>query len=237
MNKKKGDRKLPVILEREELEAMLSLPNIRYLTSLRDRAIMMIMANCGLRVSEVVNLRPGDINLTERKLRVVNGKGGVDREIPFKTLEATVNTLKEWKKRKPQSDYFFSTVRDNKAGADYTKTVKLKKDNKTKKWDIKFNSKRGSQLSVRAVQSMIKQRTKQAGITKPVSCHTLRHTFATNYYRKTKDLETLRILLGHADLSTTQIYVTLANIDVENGMNQYEEYKTLNFDRRVKELK
>ncbi|MCX6384290.1 MAG: site-specific integrase [Actinobacteria bacterium] len=53
--------------------------------------------------------------------------------------------------------------------------------------------------------------------------HTLRHTYATQYYKQTKDIETLRRILGHSDISTTQIYITLANIDVENGMNQFIE--------------
>ncbi len=203
MNKKRRSRKLPVILEREELEKMLLLPNTRYLTSLRDKAIIKLMANCGLRVSEVLNLRPGDINLTKGKLRVVDGKGGVDRDIPFIPLD-TATILKQWKKRKPQSDYFFSNVRNNTKGM--------------------FASSRGRKLAVRTVQSMIKNYTKRASINKNISPHTLRHTFATNYYRKTKDLEGLRKLLGHADISTTQIYVTLANIDTENGMRQFEEF-------------
>lgn len=204
MNKKRRIRKLPVILEREELEKMLLLPNTRYLTSLRDKAIIKLMANCGLRVSEVLNLRPGDLNLTKGKLRVVDGKGGVDRDIPFIPLD-TVTILKQWKKRKPKSDYFFSNVRNN--------------TNKGM-----FASSRGRKLAVRTVQSMIKNYTKRASINKNISPHTLRHTFATNYYRKTKDLEGLRKLLGHADISTTQIYVTLANIDTENGMRQFEEF-------------
>ncbi|MHB8280375.1 MAG: tyrosine-type recombinase/integrase, partial [Candidatus Humimicrobiaceae bacterium] len=64
-----------------------------------------------------------------------------------------------------------------------------------------------------------------AGITKNISPHTLRHTYATEYYKQTKDIETLRRILGHADISTTTIYITLANIDVENGMNQFIETK------------
>ena len=203
MNKNRRNRKLPVILEREELEAMINLPNTRYLTSLRDKAIMKLMANCGLRVSEIVNLRPGNINLTKGSLRVVNGKGGVDRDIPF-IPEGTANKLREWKKRKPQSDYFFSNVRNNSKG--------------------RFSSSKGSKLAVRTIQSMIKNYARKAGIDKTVSPHTLRHTFATNHYRKNKDLEGLRMVLGHADISTTQIYVTLANIDVENGMRQFEEF-------------
>ena len=63
------------------------------------------MVNCGLRVSEVTNLKPGDINLSKGNLRVTNGKGGVDRDIPIP--ETTVNILKDWKKRKPDSEYFF----------------------------------------------------------------------------------------------------------------------------------
>ena len=101
-------------------------------------------------------------------------------------------------------DYFFSNVRNNTKGM--------------------FASSRGRKLAVRTVQSMIKNYTKRASINKNISPHTLRHTFATNYYRKTKDLEGLRKLLGHADISTTQIYVTLANIDTENGMRQFEEF-------------
>ena len=203
MNNKRRRRKLPVILEREEVKKLLSIPNTRYLTSLRDKAIIGLMVNCGLRVSEVVNLRPGDFNLIKGKLRIVEGKGKVDRDIPF-IPPNTVATLKQWKKRKPQSDYFFSNIRNNSKG--------------------KFASSRGNKLAVRTVQSMIKSYTKRTGINKTVSPHILRHTFATNFYRDTKDLEALRGILGHADISTTQIYVTLANIDTENGMRQFEEF-------------
>ena len=223
MNNKRRRRKLPVILEREEVKKLLSIPNTRYLTSLRDKSMLKLMINCGLRVSEVVKLRPGDLNLSKGKLRIVAGKGGVDRDIPF-IPEDTVNILREWKARKPKSDYFFSTIRNNKSGGDYNKSV-IKKNGKTKEWNIKYNSIRGGKLAVRTVQSMIKSYSKRAGINnKVVSPHVLRHTFATNYYRNTKDLEALRILLGHANISTTQIYVTLANIDTENGMRQFKEF-------------
>ena len=154
MNKNRRNRKLPVILEREEVKKLLALGSTRYLTSLRDKAIISLMANCGLRVSEVVNLRPGDLNGIKGKLRIVNGKGGVDRDIPF-IPDNTAALLKKWKKRKPQSDYFFSTVRDNKKGT--------------------FASTRGSKLAVRTVQSMIKNYARKAGIDKTVSPHTLRH--------------------------------------------------------------
>lgn len=151
----------------------------------------------------MVNLRPRDINLTKGKLRIIAGKGEVDRDIPY-IPDNTIAFLKKWKKRKPQSTYFFSNVRNNSKGM--------------------FASSRGDKLAVRTVQSMIKSYSKRAGIDKVVSPHVLRHTFATNFYRNTKDLEALRLILGHADISTTQIYVTLANIDTENGMRQFEEF-------------
>ena len=71
---------------------------------------------------------------------------------------------------------------------------------------------------------MVGRYAKKASIGKNVTPHTLRHTFGTFFYRQTKDIETLRKILGHADISTTQIYVTLANIDVENGMKMFQEF-------------
>lgn len=203
MNKKRRSRKLPIILEREEVKKLLALGSTRYLTSLRDKAIISLMTNCGLRVSEVVNLKPGDLNITKGKLWIVAGKGGVDRDIPF-IPDNTVALLKKWKKRKPQSDYFFSNVKNSNKG--------------------KFASLQGNKLAVRTVQAMVKNYTKRAGIDKTVSPHTLRHTFATNFYRDTKDLEALRVILGHASISTTQIYVTLSNLDTENGMREFKEF-------------
>ena len=128
-------KKLPVILESEEVHQILSIPNTRYLTSLRSKAMISLMVNCGLRVSEVINLKPGDINLLKGRLRVIDGKNGVDRDIHIP--ENTATLLREWKQRKPASDYFFSTVRDNKAGGTYTKK------HKGKTWTIDYSSKKG----------------------------------------------------------------------------------------------
>jgi len=193
-------KKLPVVLEREEAIRLVKIPNKRYITGLRNLAILRIMLNMGLRVSEVANLKPGNINLVNQKLRVVEGKGKKDRDLIIPL--SVVDTLKEWKKRKPKdTKYFFTTIKNRK--------------------DSKFASSRGRKLSVRNIQAMVEKYTKRADIIKKVTPHTLRHTFATEYYRQTKDIETLRLILGHADISTTQIYITLANIDVENGMNGF----------------
>jgi len=197
-------KKLPVVLEPEEVGKLLSIPNKRYITGIRNKAILAIMANMGLRVSEVVNLKPGDLNLTKRKLRVVNGKGGVDRDLIIP--EYTAEILREWKKSKPKnSRHFFTTIKDKSGG--------------------QFASSKGSQLSVRYIQFMVKRYGERAGINKDITPHTLRHTFATGFIRQGQNVMRLKKILGHSDISTTQIYVTLANKDIEEAMNGFKEFK------------
>ena len=183
-------KKLPVVLNDMELKKLIAIPNKRYYTGQRNKAMIVAMANLGLRVSEVVNLKKDNIDLTNRKLRVVNGKYSKDRDLIIGPVTAEV--LREWDKRRKGGDYF-------------------------------FNTSKGKKLQTRYVQAMAARYAKRAGIKKKVTPHTLRHTFATNFYRQTKDIETLRSLLGHSDISTTQIYVTLANIDIENAMKSFRE--------------
>jgi len=87
-----------------------------------------------------------------------------------------------------------------------------------------FPTLKGKKLSNRYVQQMVKRYSQKAGITKNISPHTLRHTYATHYYRQTRDIETLRRILGHSDISTTTIYITLANADVEEGMKSFKGF-------------
>lgn len=185
-------KKLPVVLEPGEAQRLIKQPNKRYVTGIRNKAIILVMLNMGLRVSEITDLKPGSINLTSRKLRIVNGKGGVDRDL---IIPAGIEeTLREWKGRKPRgTKYFFTTLK-------------------------------GKQLSTRYLCEMVKRYGRKAKIDKIISPHTLRHTYATEYYRQTKDIETLRRILGHSDISTTTIYITLANIDVENGMKSFKGF-------------
>jgi len=186
----KRRKKLPVVLEPEEAQRLIKQPNRRYRTGKRNIAIMKIMLNMGFRVSEITELRPGSINLTSQRLRIVEGKGGVDRDLIIPS--ALIDYLRAWKDIKPKNtDYFFTTLK-------------------------------GKQLSTRYLCDMVKRYGKRAKIDKVISPHTLRHTYATEFYRQTKDIETLRRILGHSDISTTQIYVTLANIDVEKGMDEFK---------------
>jgi len=184
-------KKLPAVLEPEEAQNLLKQPNKRYPTGLRNKAMMALMLHCGLRISEVINLRPGNINLTKGKLRVESGKGNKDRDLALP--EYLTDLLDSWRKKRPLGDYFFSTLK-------------------------------GKKLSNRYLQQMVKRYAQKAGLNKRISPHTLRHTYATQYYKQTKDIETLRRILGHSDISTTTIYITLANIDVENGMKSFKGF-------------
>jgi len=185
-------KKLPEILNNFEASKLLSIPNPRYPTGLRNLALMTVMLNIGLRVSEVTNLKPGHINLTEGKLRVVNGKGGVDRDLTIPN-GYTAELLRKWKDRRPKGEYFFCTLK-------------------------------GSRINSRYIGLAIKRYVTKAIIIKNVSPHTLRHSFATEFYRQTKDLETLRMILGHSSILTTQIYVTLANEEVKAAMNGFHQF-------------
>ncbi len=111
-------KKLPTVLNAYEASKLLSIPNPRYPTGLRNLVIITIMLNLGLRVSEVSNLKPGNINLTEGKLRIVNGKGGVDRDLIIPN-GFTTEILKRWKKIKPKGQYFFTTLKGGKVGPRY----------------------------------------------------------------------------------------------------------------------
>ena len=204
----KRRKKLPVILEPEEVESLMRIPNKRYFSGKRNLATLSLMLNMGLRVSEVSNLKPSDVNLTKNKLRIVGGKGGIDRDliIPFFTSKL----LKEWWKAKPKNTkYFFTTIKD------------IKRTGKAKC----FNTKKGSQFKTRNISYMIKKYSKRAGIKKNISPHSLRHTFGTTFIRQGGNVMNLKTILGHVDISTTQIYITLALKDVEKAMAKFEEFK------------
>ena len=183
--------KLPIVLEPEEVQILLKKPNKRYPTGLRNKAIISLMLHCGIRLSEITDLKPGSINLTKGKLRIESGKGNKDRDLAIP--DYLIDLLDSWRKIKPKSSYFFPTLQGNK-------------------------------LSPRYIQQMVKRYSEKAGIIKNISPHTLRHTYATQCYKHTKDIETLRRILGHTDISTTTIYITLANIDVETGMKSFKGF-------------
>lgn len=176
-------RKQVTFLNPEELQRVFEQPDITKLTGLRDRAILELLFSSGLRVSELVSLDRDHINLKRREF-TVRGKGQKDRPI-FISPEAA-----KWIQN-------YLDKRDD--------TVKplFARYSGTKQIDRSGNFHR---LTARSVQRMVARYALLAGITKHVSPHTLRHSFATDLLMNGADLRSVQALLGHSNISTTQIY-------------------------------
>ena len=184
-------KKLPIILEKEEAQKLLNAPSKTCFTGRRNRTIIAVMLTCGLRVSEIINLAPTDVDLKYDRLRVLRSKRDKDRWLAIPTI--LWDQLNEWDKERPRSDWYFPTMI-------------------------------GGPLCRRYIEQAIGRYAKKAGIGKNVTPHTLRHTYATEFYRQTHDIETLRRILGHESITTTTIYLTLANEDVQQRMKDFRGY-------------
>jgi len=172
-------KKIPDALELSEINRLIATPNLRNINGIRDRAIMETTYAAGLRVSEVSNLRIQDINLEAGFVRCV-GKGQKERVVPL-GREAIVSLKRYLEKSRPSL---------------------LKK----KHSDFLFLNHRGNRLSRIYIWKMIKHYARLAGINSPIRPHILRHSFATHLLERGADLRALQEMLGHADISTTQIY-------------------------------
>lgn len=170
-------------LNAEELERLAAQPKTSSINGLRDRAIIELLFSSGLRVSELVGLNRDHINLKRREF-MVRGKGQKDRPI-FISQEAA-----EWIGR-------YLDMRQDNAPALFIRY------SGGKKVDQSGNFQR---LTARSVQRMVARYAKLAGITKHVSPHTLRHSFATDLLMNGADLRSVQAMLGHSNISTTQIY-------------------------------
>jgi tyrosine recombinase XerC len=175
----KLDRKLPSYLTSDEINNLLSAPDTSTPVGLRDRAILELLYAAGLRVSELVHINVNQVDLKTREIRVL-GKGSKERLVLM---------------GKPAAD----------AIATYLKQSRPKLAGK-KPNDAVFINHHGQRLIERRIQKIMKQYAKIAGITKRVHPHTIRHTFATHLLDGGADLRVVQELLGHASLTTTQIY-------------------------------
>jgi integrase/recombinase XerD len=172
-------RTLPHTLDYQEIERLLAAPNTRTKLGLRDRAMLEFMYATGLRVSEVANIKLSDINFEAGFLRSV-GKGSKERIVPVGKQAI------EWIQR------YLHEARGAFAKAENLGEV--------------FISTRGKALSRKTIWVHIKKYARAAGITKNITPHTLRHSFATHLLDNGGDLRVIQEMLGHADISTTQIY-------------------------------
>jgi len=174
-----GWTRLPKTLSSGEVESLLNQPNLSDPLGIRDKAMLEVLYAAGLRVSELVGLRLQDINL-ERGYVVVVGKGSKERAVPLGEVAAV--RLREYLDRaRPQ----------------LIKGVAS---------DSVFISQRRRQITRQMFWERIKHYVRKAGIARNISPHTLRHSFATHLLDNGADLRSVQAMLGHSDISTTQIY-------------------------------
>lgn len=177
-------RNLPISLSEEEIERLLIAPDAGTALGMRDLAMLDLMYSSGLRVSEIVALRTHQLNLEQGVLRVF-GKGSKERLVPV--AMSTVDTLE-----------------------DYLKEARRELLGVNQLDDILFPSQRGQAMTRQTFWHRVKHYAKIAHIKKKLSPHTLRHAFATHLVNNGADLRVVQLLLGHTNLSTTQIYTHVA---------------------------
>lgn len=199
--REKRSRKLPQVLADDEREALLKVPNVETATGIRNRCLLGLMVNAGLRVSELVGkegyglddpdrlggLQLDHVNLDTGELKVINGKGKVDRNLWMDQTD--IDLLKRWIKKRPQADH-----------------------------SLIFCTLKGEKIYNRYIRAMLERTGKKAGIGRRVHPHLLRHTCLTDLYKETKDIRLIQKVAGHADLSTTMIYTHIHDEQVKDAM-------------------
>ncbi len=176
----KRTRPLPEVLSIAEIDAILQQPDVTHRLGIRDRAILETLYATGVRVSELVNLHQADVLFEEELVRVF-GKGSKERLVPIG------GSARKW-------------IRE------YQKNTRVHLRKTGRSQDALFLNTRGTKLTRMSVWKMIVTYARRAGITKEVHPHTFRHSFATHLLEGGADLRAVQEMLGHADISTTQIY-------------------------------
>ena len=176
-------RSLPKSLNEQEVEDLLNAPNVDQPIGLRDRAMLELLYASGLRVSELVGVNVNEVSTQDGVVRVT-GKGSKTRLVPMGEEAA------DW------IDQYLKTARPKILDGQMT--------------DAMFVTTRGGAMTRQAFWYLIKRYALVAGITKHMSPHVLRHAFATHLLNHGADLRVVQMLLGHADISTTQIYTHVA---------------------------
>ena len=188
LSQPKLEKKLPVFLNIQEVEKLLEAPSSSSLFGQRDRAMLELLYSCGLRVSEHINLSYHNINLKEEFIRI-HGKGNKERVLPMG--EVAIDYLMKYETN--------------------ARPMLLKNGQS----DSYFLSNRGSAMSRQNFFYIIKAYANQVGIDKPLSPHSLRHAFATHLVQKGADLRSVQLMLGHSDISSTQLYTHIQNAQLK----------------------
>jgi integrase/recombinase XerD len=195
-----GDH-LPEVLTTEEVDRLEASIDVSKWEGHRNRAIIEVLFSCGLRVSELVNLKLSDLYIDEEYVRVM-GKGSKERLVPIS--RKAIDELKNW--------FYDRNLMKIKPGEE----------------DFVFLNRRGAHLTRTMILIMIKSQAKDAGIQKTISPHTLRHSFATALLEGGADLRFIQALLGHEDIGTTEIYT---HIDTSTLRQEILEHHPRNMKR------
>jgi integrase/recombinase XerD len=176
-------RSLPKSLNEKEVIALLNAPNLNAPAGIRDKAMLELLYACGLRVSELVNIKATEVSINDAVVRVT-GKGSKTRLVPM---------------GEDAADWISRYLREARPALLHKRLC-----------DALFVTNRGEAMTRQAFWYLIKRYALLASITKPMSPHVLRHAFATHLLNHGADLRVVQMLLGHADISTTQIYTHVA---------------------------
>jgi integrase/recombinase XerD len=188
-------RKLPVFLSINEIDRMMAAIDLSTLEGKRNKAILETMYGCGLRVSEVVNLKITGLHFKDGFIRVI-GKGDKERLVPVGRTAQT------------EISHYIQDTRNH---------IAIKRGQE----DFLFLNRRGSKLSRVMIFNIIKDLTSKAGIKKNVSPHTFRHSFATHLVEGGADLRAVQEMLGHESITTTEIYTHLDREYLRSTIIQY----------------
>lgn len=190
----KKEKHLPSYLTKEEMERLLNAPNINKKNGLRDRAMFELMYSSGLRVSELVNLTKSELNIPEKILKI-KGKREKTRLIPVGEIAM---------------DYLLRYLNESRN--------KNKFANESK---YLFINKQGKPISRQHFFIQVRKYALEAGITKTISPHTLRHSFATHLLENGADLRLVQELLGHTNVETTQIYTHISQDSIISAYDKF----------------
>lgn len=179
IDRPKQEQKLPQVMSVEEVQALLEVPDTSKVFGVRDKAMLELLYATGMRVSELISLNLSDVHMTMGFVRCI-GKGNKERIIPLGKMaqSAIVSYIEESRNQLT----------------------------KKKSTDALFVNLYGNRLTRQGFWKILKKLTKEAGIEKELTPHTLRHSFATHLLENGADLRAVQEMLGHADISTTQIY-------------------------------
>lgn len=194
----KKEQHIPTFLTLEEVDRLLNAPDLASSSGIRDKAMLELMYSCGLRVNELVTIQKKSINYSEKIVTII-GKGAKERSVPISD----------------EALYYLDK---------YIIEVRLKQKNIKDKEFIFLNI-RGTRISRQYFFEQIKKYSKIANISKNISPHSLRHSFATHLLENGADLRSVQMMLGHTNASTTQIYTHLTNNTIHNAYDLFWKRK------------